>query len=267
MSLTSSCGSSCVGDDQQELGERELALAEDGAGLREQFLRLRRVEERHVAFAADRQQQRVDAGGVDGVDAMHAGQHGGNHRAGELVDQLAEHRVFLRRPADDGERPDRVAAAVHCFDLQHREGVREAVVAEVIAERAFGEQAIGVDRADDAEVAVGVDRQARRRGGSCGRGGGRARRRSPARSSLRAAASRRRPPSPAGRRRRCSRETACPRAPRRRDGRRCCGGFDSGGRLRGRARTGCRRVARGTCRGSSGAGPARARPRCRPPAA
>ena len=39
---------------------------------------------------------------------MHARQHGRDDRAGQLVNQLAEHRVFLRRPADDRERPDRV---------------------------------------------------------------------------------------------------------------------------------------------------------------
>ena len=37
--------------------------------------------------------------------------------------------------------------------------MREAVVAEVIAERAFGQQPLGIDRAGDAEVGVGVDRQ------------------------------------------------------------------------------------------------------------
>ena len=79
-----------------------------------------RFGERPVAFAADREQQRVDAGGVDGVDADDAGQHGGNHRAGEFVDELAEDRVFLRRAADDGERPDRAVAVVDVFDSRAR---------------------------------------------------------------------------------------------------------------------------------------------------
>ena len=63
--------------DQQEFGERQLALAEDGVGLREQFLRALRFGERPVALAADRQQQRMHAGGIDGVDAVDAGQHVG----------------------------------------------------------------------------------------------------------------------------------------------------------------------------------------------
>ena len=53
-----------------------------------------------VALAADRQQQRMDAGGVDGVDGVDAGDHGRDDRPGQLVDQLAERRVLLRRPAD-----------------------------------------------------------------------------------------------------------------------------------------------------------------------
>ena len=106
--------------DQQELGERELALAEDGVGLREQFLRALGFGEGPVAFAADREQQRVDAGGVDGVDADDAGEHGGNYGAGEFVDELAEDRVFLRRAADDGEGPDRAVAVVDVLDLRAR---------------------------------------------------------------------------------------------------------------------------------------------------
>ena len=52
----------------------------------------------HVAFAADRQHQRMDAGRVDGVDRVDARNDGGNDRAGQFVNQLAEDRVFLRRP-------------------------------------------------------------------------------------------------------------------------------------------------------------------------
>ena len=119
---------------------------------------------RHVALAADRQQQRMDAGGIDGVDRVDAGEHRRDDRPGQLVDDCAERRVFLRRPADDGERPDRAVAVIDALDVQHREVVRQAVVAEVIAERPFGQLRVGIDRAGDAEVGVGGDRQAVRAG-------------------------------------------------------------------------------------------------------
>ena len=82
-------------------------------------------------------------------------------RPGQLVDELAEDRVFLRRPADDGERPDRVGAMIDVLDVQHREIVRQAVVAQMIAERSLGQLPLGIDRAGDAKVGLGVDRQDR----------------------------------------------------------------------------------------------------------
>ena len=112
----------------------------------------------------------------------------GNHRARELVNKLAEHRVLLRRPADDRERPDGIAAAEYMLDLQHRKRMRKAVVTEVIAERSLGQQPLGIDRADDAEIAVGSEWASRLHGGSCARGAGPAPRQSPARSCPRAAA-------------------------------------------------------------------------------
>ena len=96
-------------------------MAEDGVGLREQFLRALGFGEGPVAFAADREQQRMDAGGVDRVDADDAGEDGGNDGAGQLVDELAEDGVFLRRAADDGEGPDRAVAVIDVFDSQHGE--------------------------------------------------------------------------------------------------------------------------------------------------
>ena len=91
-----------------------------------------------VPLAADGQQQRVDAGGVDGVDGVDAGQDGRDERAGQLVDQLAERGVLLRRPADRGERPDRAGAVVDPLDPEHGEVVGQAVIAEVVAERPLG---------------------------------------------------------------------------------------------------------------------------------
>ena len=40
-----------------------------------------------------------------------------------FVDDLAERRVLLRRPADDGERPDRPRPVVDLLDVQYRERV------------------------------------------------------------------------------------------------------------------------------------------------
>ena len=159
MSWMSSSGLSSLGDDQQVLGQRHLALAQDGVGLGEQFLRLALGRVGHVALAADGQQQRMHAGGVDRVDGVDAGQHGGNDRAGQLVDQLAERRVLLRRTANGRERPDRVLAD----GTRHRPaspGSRaSAVIAQVVAKRAFGLGGAGVDRAGDHEVGLGGERQ------------------------------------------------------------------------------------------------------------
>ena len=56
----------------------------------------------HVPLAADRQQQRVHAGRIDGVDRVHAGDHGRDDRPGQLVDELAERWCL---PAAAGRRP------------------------------------------------------------------------------------------------------------------------------------------------------------------
>ena len=74
---------------------------------------------------------------------------------------LAEAGVFLRRPADDRERPDRVRPVIDVLHVQHRKVVGEAVVAEVIAERAFGQLPRRIDGAGDAEIGLGRHRQER----------------------------------------------------------------------------------------------------------
>ena len=109
-----------------------LALVSSSCGLR-------RSRVGHVALAADRQQQRMHAGGIHGVDRMDAMHHRRNDRPGDLVDDRAEAGVLLRRPADHRERPDRVLAVIDLLDVQHRERMRQAVIAEVIAERPFGQ--------------------------------------------------------------------------------------------------------------------------------
>ena len=52
---------------------------------------------------------------------------------------------------------------VDALDAEHREVVRQAVIAEVVAERPFGLADVGVDGADDHEIGLGGHRQARRR--------------------------------------------------------------------------------------------------------
>jgi hypothetical protein len=85
-----------------------------------------------------------------------------NHGAGQLVDELPERGVFLRRPADDRERPDGIAAMMDRRHLQHGKLVGQAVVAQVVAERAFGLLwRRRIDIAADAEVGVGIQRQGR----------------------------------------------------------------------------------------------------------
>ena len=94
----------------------------------------------HVTLAADGQQQRVNAGGVDRVDRPHARYLLRYHRPDQLVNQLAEDRVLLRRPADDRKRPNRVRAMIHVLDPHQRKIVLQAVIAQMIAERPFGLQ-------------------------------------------------------------------------------------------------------------------------------
>ncbi len=129
-----------LGHDQQVLGQRQLPLAEDGVGVGQQFLRFAAAGIRDVALAADRQQQRMHAGRVDRVDRVHAGDDRRQDRPGEVVDQLAERGVFLRRSADDGERPDGAGPVIDGVDVEHGKVVRQAVIAEMVAERAFGQQ-------------------------------------------------------------------------------------------------------------------------------
>src|SRR5690606_41420059 len=72
-------------------------------------------------FAADGEAERVDAGGVDGVDLAEPGDLAGYGVAGQLVDEPAEGGVLLGRPADHGEGPDGVLAVVDAADAQRSE--------------------------------------------------------------------------------------------------------------------------------------------------
>ena len=111
------CGVVILGDDEEILGQRKLSLSQQRAGLGQQLLRLAARGEGDVALAADGEQERVNAGCVDGVNLAHAGKQRRDERAGQLVHQLAEDAVLLRRAADHGEGPDRVAAMVDATDV------------------------------------------------------------------------------------------------------------------------------------------------------
>ena len=146
-----------AGDDEQVLGERQLSLTEDRRGLREQFGRPVGPLPGQVALAADGEQERMDARGVDCMDARHAGKHGGDHGPGEFVHQPAEERVLLRRATDDRHRPDRPRPMPDLVHGEQWKRVPARVVAEVVAERALGLRPARIDRALDDEVGVGVD--------------------------------------------------------------------------------------------------------------
>ena len=124
-----------------------LALVSSSCGLRLAGVR-------DVPLAADRQQQRMDAGRVDGMHRVHAGNDGRNDRPGDLVDDLAERGVFLRRATDGRKGPDGVVAMKHALDVEHRKIVLQAVVAEMIAERSLGQQFLRIDGPADAEVGL-----------------------------------------------------------------------------------------------------------------
>ena len=76
---------------------------------------------RHVTLAADGQEQGVNAGGVDGVDGLEAGKFDGHHGSRQFVNEFAEGGVFLGRPADNGEGPDRAPRG----DRRYRRSARE----------------------------------------------------------------------------------------------------------------------------------------------
>ena len=59
--------------DQQVLGQRELPLAEDRAGGREDLLRPANRFVRHVPLAGDRQEKGMNPGSVNGVHGADAG--------------------------------------------------------------------------------------------------------------------------------------------------------------------------------------------------
>ncbi len=94
-----------------------------------------RFRVRCVAFLPDGQQQRVHAGGINGMHGLEPRDLGGNDGSSHVVNDFAEGGVLLRGAAHSRERPDSILAVEDCFDLQARVQMIEAVVAQMVAER------------------------------------------------------------------------------------------------------------------------------------
>ena len=101
MSWMSSVRVVLAGDDQQVLGQRQLPLAEDRVGLRQQLLRPAALGDTARSARCRSPEQRMHAGRIDGMDRLHAGQHRRDDRPGQLVDELAEASCL---PAAAGRR-------------------------------------------------------------------------------------------------------------------------------------------------------------------
>jgi hypothetical protein len=151
--------------DQEELGERELALAEDAEG-RGHGLAL-------VALLHDSRGERVVTGLSVRPQVHHPRHHEGEQGRKQLLEQVAEVEVLLPRLAHDGGRVDRIASMAEVRDLEHRVVVPQRVVAVVVAEGALGPPNARRDLADERELGIG-------RPGHALRDPGQRRRRSPA---------------------------------------------------------------------------------------
>ena len=149
--------------EQQELGERELALAED-AERRGHRLAL-------VALADHGRGERVVAGLAVGPEVDDARHHEREERREQLLQQVADEEVLLARLADDRRRVDRVLAAGRAPSTsEHRVVVAQRVVAVVVAERPFRPAQPRRHVADERDLGVGderVRRRARRSGRAC----------------------------------------------------------------------------------------------------
>ena len=86
---------------------------------------------------------------------MKAGDLPGYQGSSQVVDQGAEAGIFLGWTSDNGEGPDGIPAMVDGLNLEDREVVLQAVVAQMITEGSLGPGGLRVYRTDDAEVRVG----------------------------------------------------------------------------------------------------------------
>src|SRR2546421_5388845 len=102
----------------------------------------------------------MNAGRIDGMNGLHSRQHGRNDIARKLMNELAECRVFLWWTAHDRKRPNRAGAVIDPLHLQHRKIMREAVIAQMVAEWTLRlEWSVRIDVPHNAKVRVGIDRQ------------------------------------------------------------------------------------------------------------
>src|SRR5579875_2227556 len=104
----------------------------------------------------------MHSGGIDGMNSVNTRHYAWNDRAGQLVDEIAEASIFLRRPAYHGERPNRTGTMINPFDAQYRKIVDQTVIAQMIAERSFRQQSLWIHRAANAEIRLGRNGQTNR---------------------------------------------------------------------------------------------------------
>jgi len=127
-----------LGRNEQILRKTELPRSENAVSQRQQLGGAFLSAVRRVALAADGEQQRMYSGRIYGMNLLYAGNILANRVSGQFVDQLTERGVFLRRPADDRERPDCARLGIHLVHPHNRERMRQAVIAKMISERALG---------------------------------------------------------------------------------------------------------------------------------
>ncbi len=73
------------------------------------------------------------------------------------MNQCSEDRVFLRRSSNHCKGPDSVASVIDRIHFHDGKIMSQTVVSEMVPERSFGQQSIGIDGPGNAEVAFGTD--------------------------------------------------------------------------------------------------------------
>ena len=132
---------------EQELGERELALAEDPEGAGHGLAA--------VALLDDGRGQRVIAGLAVGPEARRTpGITSGKSGESSSCSRSPMKKSSCRGLPDDGRGVDRVAPVREWLDLEDRVVVAQRVVAVVVAEGALGPAQLGGTRPTSANSAV-----------------------------------------------------------------------------------------------------------------
>ena len=143
-----------IGGDEQIFGETQLSGTEDMTGDGHQLGRAFDGHEGGVSLTADGQQERMNTRCIDGMHFLYPGYFIRYGVAGHLMDQLSETRVLLRRTTDDRERPDGILASINLVYPHQGEGMLQAVISEVIAERAFRFHFAGMDLTGDHKIGI-----------------------------------------------------------------------------------------------------------------